>query len=145
MTLIPQKLNTHTQKNPWQDWWLDVPTKRTVLRRKELKLQPPALMLLSDLGHVFSLDCMQYMRPSPIIIYRGRHKSRFKVRNKHTRTHKKKAFEYSRRFCHIGRQRGKNTKREEEENGLLNCYWCQISVIMIYSEREGECMQGAIE
>lgn len=53
---------------------MDVPTKRTVLRRKELKLQPPALMLLSDLGHVFSLDCIQYIRPSPIIIYRRREK-----------------------------------------------------------------------
>ncbi|TNN34550.1 hypothetical protein EYF80_055287 [Liparis tanakae] len=40
----------------------DVPTKRTVLLRKELKLQPPALMLLSDLGHVFSLDWKQYIR-----------------------------------------------------------------------------------
>ena len=49
---------------------MDVPTKRTVLRRKELKLQPPALMLLSDLGHVLSLDCMQYIRPSPIMICR---------------------------------------------------------------------------
>lgn len=65
---------------------MDVPTKRTVLRRKELKLQPPALMLLSDLGHVFSLDCIQYMRPSPIIIYRWRRKIRLKVRWKHTHT-----------------------------------------------------------
>lgn len=53
---------------PQKDWKVNVPTKRTVLRRKELKLQPPALMLLSDLGHVFSLDCIQYIRPSPIII-----------------------------------------------------------------------------
>lgn len=55
---------------PQNDCKVNVPTKRTVLRRKELKLQPPALMLLSDLGHVFSLDCIQYIRPSPIIIYR---------------------------------------------------------------------------
>lgn len=47
-----------------------VPTKRTVLRRKELKLHPPALMLLSDLGHDFSLDCMQYISPSPSMICR---------------------------------------------------------------------------
>lgn len=63
---------------------MDVPTKRTVLRRKELKLQPPALMLLSDLGQVFSLDCIQYIRPSPIIIYGRREKSRYEVRGKHT-------------------------------------------------------------
>lgn len=47
-----------------------VPTKRTVLRRKELKLHPPAWMLLSDLGHDFSLDCMQYISPSPSMICR---------------------------------------------------------------------------
>lgn len=63
---------------------MDVPTKRTVLRRKELKLQPPALMLLSDLGQVFSFDCIQYIRPSPIIIYGWREKSRYKVRRKRT-------------------------------------------------------------
>lgn len=49
--------------------WLDSPTKRTVLRRKELKLQPPAFMLLSDLGQAFSLACMQYIIPSPNMIY----------------------------------------------------------------------------
>lgn len=58
-----------------------VPTKRTVLRRKELKLHPPALMLLSDLGHDFSLDCMQYISPSPSMICR----EKASVRSKRTR------------------------------------------------------------
>lgn len=45
-----------------------LPTKRTVLRRKELKLHPPALMLPSFPAPILSLDCMQYPIPSPIII-----------------------------------------------------------------------------
>lgn len=37
-------------------------------RRKELKLQPPALMLPSVPARPFSRDCRQYTRPSPSMI-----------------------------------------------------------------------------
>lgn len=36
-----------------------IPTKRTVRRRKELKLHPPALMLPSTPGRILSRDCMK--------------------------------------------------------------------------------------
>ena len=52
----------------------DSPTKRTVRRRKELKLQPPALMLPSappgPPPRPHSRDCRQYSMPSPIMICR---------------------------------------------------------------------------
>lgn len=45
-----------------------LPTNRTVLRRKELKLQPPAFMLPSVLLRPFIFDCKQYTMPSPTMI-----------------------------------------------------------------------------
>lgn len=52
----------------------DLPTKRTVRRRKELKLQPPALMLPSappgPPPRPQSRDCRQYSMPSPTMICR---------------------------------------------------------------------------
>lgn len=52
----------------------DLPTKRTVRRRKELKLQPPALMLPSAPSapppRPHSRDCRQYSTPSPTMICR---------------------------------------------------------------------------
>lgn len=47
----------------------NVPTNLTVRRRKELKLQPPALMLPSAPARPFSLDCRQYTMPSPTMIW----------------------------------------------------------------------------
>ena len=60
-------------------WWAglpprlrhNVPTNLTVRRRKELKLQPPALMLPSAPARPFSLDCRQYTMPSPTMIWGG--------------------------------------------------------------------------
>lgn len=68
VTLIPKEPKYRSKEGERSHSY--VPTKRTVLRRKELKLHPPALMLLSDLGHDFSLDCMQYISPSPSMICR---------------------------------------------------------------------------
>lgn len=69
-------LTPASSPNALKDWQLYAPTNRTVLRRKELKLQPPAFMLPSDFGQVFSLDCMQYIKPSPIIICRQRERKK---------------------------------------------------------------------
>lgn len=51
--------------------WHNVPTNLTVRRRKELKLQPPALMLPSAPARPFSRDCRQYTMPSPTMIWEG--------------------------------------------------------------------------
>lgn len=74
-------LTPASSPNTPKDWQLYAPTNRTVLRRKELKLQPPAFMLPSDFGQVFSLDCMQYIRPSPIIIYRQRERKKKRIKD----------------------------------------------------------------
>lgn len=93
-----------TQKHRRRRRYPYVPTKRTVLRRKELKLHPPALMLLSDLGHDFSLACMQYISPSPSMICRerqGREEPRWTLVAKQTQI----KVCHSRRI-HLRRRRG---------------------------------------
>lgn len=74
-------LTPASSPNTPKDWQLYAPTNRTVLRRKELKLQPPAFMLPSDFGQVFSLDCMQYIKPSPIIICRQRERKKRRIKD----------------------------------------------------------------
>lgn len=60
---------------------MNIPTKRTVLRKKELKLHPPAFILPSELGWIFSLDCIQYIKASPSMIYaRNTEKPRVPIR-----------------------------------------------------------------
>lgn len=114
-----KKINTISNK-------LHIPTKRTVLRRKELKLQPPALMLLSDLGQDFILDCIQYINPSPIIICRRREVMRKCVLNKL-------------RLCCIKKpkkdQKRKMDREGKKEGAKVLCQ-TSASVMVIYGESE---------
>lgn len=80
-------------------------------------------MLLSDLGQVFSLDCIQYIRPSPNIIYRQ--EICISVKKKGNSKWKKANKQLLMSNIHLRDHDLNCVRATEGENGC--CYWIGIT------------------